>query len=116
MFRRLTTMMIAAAALMLSTAAFAQDKAVIDKGVKVYADQKCAMCHSIEGKGAAKGALDGVGSKLTAEQIRAWIVTPKEMTVKMKATRVPAMKAYPTLPKEDLDAVVAYMLSLKKKT
>jgi hypothetical protein len=29
--------------------------------------------------------------------------------------RKPPMRAYPSLPKEDLDAIVAYMLSLKKK-
>ena len=33
---------------------------------------------------------------------------------KTKAPRKPEMKAYPTLPKADLDALVAYMLSLKK--
>jgi hypothetical protein len=30
----------------------------------------------------AKGPLDGVGSKLSADEIRAWIVTPAEMTKK----------------------------------
>jgi cytochrome c1 len=37
------------------------------------------------------------------------------MTEKTKATRKPAMKAYPDLAKADLDALVAYMVSLKKK-
>jgi hypothetical protein len=36
------------------------------------------------------------------------------MTQKNKAPRKPEMKAYPTLPKADLDALVAYMLSLKR--
>jgi mono/diheme cytochrome c family protein len=103
------------AALFVSQAAFAQDKSAVDKGLKLYADQKCSMCHSIEGKGNAKGALDGVGTKLTADDIRAWLVTPKEMTAKTKAARAPAMKAYDKLDKGDLDALVAYMLSLKKK-
>lgn len=94
---------------------FAQDKAQIDRGVKVYVDQKCATCHSIAGKGNAKGALDDVGSRLTADEIRAWLVTPAEMTKKTKAERKPPMRAYPNLAKDDLDAVVAYMMSLKKK-
>jgi cytochrome c1 len=55
-----------------------------------------------------------VGSKLTADEIRAWIVTPAEMTKKTKAERKPPMRAYPKLEKEDLDALVAYMASLKK--
>jgi mono/diheme cytochrome c family protein len=87
-----------------------------DKGAKVYADQKCATCHSIAGKGNTKGALDDVGSKLATDEIRAWIVDPAGMTAKHKAERKPAMPAkYTSLPKDDLDALVAYMSSLKKK-
>jgi mono/diheme cytochrome c family protein len=94
--------------------ALAQD-AKVAKGIQVYADQKCSVCHSIAGKGNAKGPLDGVGSKLKADDIHAWIVEPAEMTKKTKAVRKPLMKAYPKLEKDDLDALVAYMLSLKKK-
>ena len=36
------------------------------------------------------------------------------MTAKTNATRKPPMRAYPNLPKEDLDALVAYMLAQKK--
>ena len=93
----------------------AQDKAQIERGMKVYADQKCSACHSIAGKGNQKGALDNVGSRLTADEIRAWIMNPAEMTKKSKSERKPPMRAYPNLAKEDLDAVVAYMASLKKK-
>ena len=95
--------------------ASAQDKALIERGVKVYAEQKCSVCHSIDGKGNAKGPLDSVGLKLSADEIREWLVHPAEMTKKTKAERKPAMRAYPKLPKEDLDAIVAYMQSLKKK-
>ena len=95
--------------------ASAQDQKQMDRGMKVYADQKCSMCHSIGGKGNVKGPLDDVGNRLTADEIREWMINPPEMTKKTKAERKPAMRAYPKLPKEDLDAVVAYMLSLKKK-
>lgn len=83
-------------------------------GEKIYADQKCSLCHSIGGKGSAKGPLDSVGSKLSADDIRAWIVDAKGMTVKTKATRKPVMKNY-VLPKDDVDALVAYLVTLKKK-
>ena len=95
--------------------AAAQDKALIDKGIKVYADQKCGVCHSIAGVGNTKGPLDGVGLRLSADDAREWMIHPAEMTKKTNAPRKPFMRAYPSLPKEDLDAVVAYMLSLKKK-
>jgi mono/diheme cytochrome c family protein len=83
-------------------------------GAAVYAAQKCSICHSLEGKGQAKGPLDGVGSKLSADEIRQWIVNPAEMTAKTNATRKPVMRAYPNLPKDDLDALVAYLLAQKK--
>jgi mono/diheme cytochrome c family protein len=84
------------------------------RGEAVYAEQKCSLCHSIAGKGNAKGSLDGVGSKLSAAEIKEWIVNPKEMTTKTKAERKPPMKAYPNLPAADVDALVAYMQTLKK--
>jgi len=92
--------------------AAAQD-AKVAQGAKVYAEQKCAMCHSIGDKGNQKGPLDGVATKLKGEEIRAWIVDAKSMTEKTKAPRKPVMKAY-TLPTEDVDALVAYLLTLKK--
>jgi mono/diheme cytochrome c family protein len=93
--------------------AAAQD-ARIARGTQVYAEQKCALCHSIGDKGNKKGPLDEVGSTRSLEDLRAWIVDAKGMTVKTKAPRKPEMKNY-TLPKEDLDAIVAYVASLKKK-
>jgi mono/diheme cytochrome c family protein len=99
-------------ALAVSSTAYAQDK--VEKGMKVYTEQKCALCHSIAGKGNAKGSLDGVATKLKEAEIREWIVDPKAMTAKTKAERKPLMKAYPNLPKEDVDALVAYMMTLKK--
>jgi mono/diheme cytochrome c family protein len=85
-----------------------------DKGEAVFAAQKCSLCHSVDGKGNAKGSLDEVGSKLTAAEIHSWIVDAKGMTAKTNAARKPAMKAY-TLPKEDVDALVAYLSVMKKK-
>ena len=95
-----------------SASAAAQDAKT--RGEKVFADQKCALCHSIDGKGNAKGPMDEALSKLSADEIRAWITDAKGMTEKTKATRKPAMKQY-SLPKEDVDALVAYLSSMKKK-
>jgi mono/diheme cytochrome c family protein len=98
------------------SAGFAAPAAAQDakaKGAQLFADQKCTLCHSIADKGNKKGPLDGVGSKLSAAEIREWITDSKGMTAKMKTTRKPEMKAY-TLPKDDVDALVAYLGSLKK--
>ena len=104
-----------AAGVLLATAPVgAQDAAKVARGQQVYVAQKCGICHSIAGKGNMKGALDGVGAKLTADEIHQWIVNAPEMTTKTKSTRKPLMRSYPNLPKEDLEALVAYMQSLKK--
>jgi len=84
-----------------------------DAGQKVYTAQKCSLCHSVAGVGNKKGALDGIGSKLSADDIRAWITDAPTMAAKAKADRKPPMKAY-TLPKEDLDTLVGYLQGLKK--
>lgn len=96
----------------LAVSAAAQD-AKVAHGEKLFADQKCTLCHSVADKGNKKGALDGVATKLKADEIREWIVDAKGMTAKTKATRKPEMKAY-TLPKDDVDALVAYLATLKK--
>jgi mono/diheme cytochrome c family protein len=91
----------------------AQD-ARIEKGKQVYTAQKCQACHSVAGVGNKKGALDAVGAKLKEDDIRQWIVAAPDMAAKAKSDRKPPMKAYPTLPKEDVDALVGYLASLKK--
>ena len=97
-----------------AVAASAQDAAVVKKGEQVYAAQKCATCHSIAGKGKKTNPLDGVGSKLSADEIKQWILDPKGMAAKAKSTKKPPMAAkYGALPAADVDALVAYMQSLK---
>ena len=109
---------LAGAALVVAAAtppAWAGDEAQVKRGAEVYAAQKCQMCHAIAGKGNKMNPLDGVGTKLSAADTKAWIVTPAEMTAKTKSTKKPLMPAkYDKLPAADIDALVAYMQSLKK--
>ena len=85
----------------------------IEAGKKVYAAQKCATCHSIAGTGSKMAPLDGVGSKLTAAEIKKWITDPDPLTEKLATKPKIKMKKY-TLPDAELDALVAYVASLKK--
>jgi mono/diheme cytochrome c family protein len=96
----------------LAATAWAQD-AKVAQGEKLFVDQRCTLCHSVGDKGNKKGPLDNVATKLKADEIREWIVDAKGMTAKTKPTRKPDMKAY-TLPKDDVDALVAYLTTLKK--
>jgi len=106
-------LVLCAAAVLAPGVSFAQG-ASAEQGQKVYMAQKCSVCHSVAGQGNKNGALDEVGSKLSADDIRQWIVDAPGMTAKSKSTRKPPMKSY-SLAKDEVDALVAYMLSLKKK-
>jgi mono/diheme cytochrome c family protein len=106
-----TTMLVAAVGFAAAAPAAAQDAA---KGQAVYTAQKCQMCHAIAGKGSKANPLDGVGGKLSADDIKQWITHPKEAAAKANSTKKPPMPAkYASLPAADLDALVAYMQSLK---
>ena len=93
----------------------ARSQDAVAKGAQVYAAQKCQVCHSIAGKGGKMNPLDGVGAKISADETRQWIVDPVVMAKKVASTKKPPMpKKYDTLPAGDIDALVAYMQSLKK--
>ena len=72
------------------------------------------MCHAIAGKGNKQNPLDGIGAKLSKEDIHQWIVDPAAMTAKSKSTKKPPMPGkWAKLPAAELDALVAYLQSLK---
>ena len=107
----MTTTLVMAAGVCHGHAGGGQD---VKKGQEVYTAQKCQVCHAIAGKGSKTNPLDGVGAKLSADDIKQWITHPVEAAAKAKSTKKPPMPAkYGTLPAADLDALVAYMQSLK---
>lgn len=94
-----------------SQVAAAED--AVAAGKQLFTANKCTMCHSVAGKGNPKGPLDGVGARLTPADLRKWLVEPKAMAAKAKATRKPVMPSFETVKKEDLDGLVAYLATLK---
>ena len=92
----------------------AQDAKQIEAGKKIYETQKCATCHSIAGKGNKLYPLDGVGKKLSAGDIKKWFTHTAEMEAALpkKPTLKMSSKKW-NLKDPDLDALVAYMQSLK---
>jgi sulfur-oxidizing protein SoxX len=91
---------------------------LVERGVA-----NCLSCHSIKDKamqpGGTKGpALDGVGAVLTAAQIRLSVV---DMSRIARGTPMPSFHKSggltgggPTLSAEQVEDVVAYLVSLKK--
>jgi cytochrome c2 len=73
-------------------------------GATVAKDNGCLVCHRIGSEGEAElgGDLNGVGSTLTASEIRAALADPPA-----------GMPAYNAMPKDELDALVAYLSGLR---
>jgi len=64
------------------------------------------MCHSIAGAGGKMKALDGVGGRLKADELKKWVLAPQEMKKDTKKKPVKVAEA-------DLDNIVAYLQTLK---
>jgi len=70
-------------------------------------NQLCMACHSLGGQGGAVGpALDGVGSRLTADYLRRWLSDPTAVKPDSKMPKLP-------LTASQIDELVAF-LSLKQ--
>ena len=69
-------------------------------GIAVYERLGCPACHSLGGQGNPSHPLDGVGRRLSRDDIRTWIVAPQRMK---PGVRKPA---YDRVPRDDVDAVV----------
>jgi mono/diheme cytochrome c family protein len=82
------------------------DSVRVARGRDVYREQKCQACHSIGGVGSKRSPLDNAG-RLTEEQLRKWITAPRDMNPKVRKP------AYDKLPKDDLDALVGYLKTLR---
>src|SRR5580765_7877095 len=100
----ITTMLVLAGAVAPAMPAAAQD--AVKKGQEVYTAQKCQLCHAVAGKGSKSNPLDGVGAKLSADDIKQWITHPTDAATKAKSTKKPPMpNKYGSLPAADLDAL-----------
>ena len=91
-------------------AKFAQgEEDLVAKGKEIYATKKCAMCHMIDGVGGKKGPdLSDEGNKGKDEE---WLIKyfkdPKSVEPEGKMRPVKGTD-------EELKALAAYMMSLKK--
>jgi mono/diheme cytochrome c family protein len=79
----------------------------IERGKAVYDETGCATCHAIGGIGGRTGpSLDKIGSKYDAEKLKGILLNPKTLNPN---TVMPPFEG----SEEDLEALVAYLLSLK---
>ena len=109
MMRSLLVPSLAMAVLLCSGSAVAQDEAaVIEKGKAVYDSVKpaCKACHN-EKKNPHSEA------ESTAEDIKGWLRTPKEMFKKTGKEGMMPAYSEKKISDEDLEALTAYLLSLR---
>lgn len=81
---------------------------MVARGQQVYQAQRCFGCHAIAGQGSPRYPLDGVGSRLTPEELRLWVVAPQQIR---PGVRKPA---FDDLPEDDVVALVRFMETLTR--
>lgn len=94
-------------------AASADDAALVARGREVYLAANCAACHAIAGEGNPRIPLDGVGGSLSGDEIRHYTVADPAVAEDLAPRIAATKKEFAKLPAEDLDALVAYLSSLK---
>jgi cytochrome c553 len=110
MIRRLLVLSVAMAALLCAGVAVADEAEMIEKGKAVYdaAKPACKACHNEK-----KNPLDNYGATATAEDAKGWIRVPKEMFEKTGKKGMMPAYSEKKISDEDLEALTAYLLSLK---
>lgn len=96
------------------TALSAQSQQQVEAGRKIYQSEKCSTCHQVDGQGNRMSPLDGVGRRLSGDEIRRWLTHTEEMEnaqPRRPAIRMSSRKY--DLSDADLDALVAYLKTLK---
>jgi mono/diheme cytochrome c family protein len=91
-------------------AASNSDAPQVEAGRRVYTEQGCALCHSIAGQGSPRSPLDGVGTRLSADEISRWI-TPSRHPAASKNFQ--ARHAQNTLTDSQRAALLTYLRSLR---
>jgi mono/diheme cytochrome c family protein len=84
-------------------------------GRSIYQEQNCSLCHSVDGSGNPRYPLDGVGARLGREEIRRWTIGADELRDEMPGRAFRMKQHYRRLPPEELDALIAYMQSLRNE-
>jgi mono/diheme cytochrome c family protein len=93
-----------------------QDPRQIEAGRKIYESEGCAKCHMVAGRGNRMFPLDGVGTKLSAGDIRRWLTNTREMEDALpKAPAIKMSTRKYDFNDADLAALVAYLATLKEK-
>jgi mono/diheme cytochrome c family protein len=81
-------------------------------GLRVFSAQGCARCHSVQGVGSPRFPLDGVGSRRTLDELRAWTLGSPAVQDSLSPSAVRAKRSYEQIPPEEMRVLLAYLAAL----
>lgn len=83
------------------------------RGRAAFEARGCMRCHSVAGVGSPRYPLDGVGSRRTPAELRAWTVGADVLADSLAPGVLRTKQAFREIPARELDAILAYLASLK---
>lgn len=89
------------------------DPAEVQRGRTAFEEQGCLRCHRVAGEGSPRSPLDGVGARLTPEEIHAFIVADDAVRGSLSPSVARAKTEFADMPEGDLDALVVYLTTLR---
>ncbi len=89
------------------------DPAELRRGRAVFEEQGCLRCHRVAGEGSPRSPLDGVGSRLTPEEIHAFVVADDAVRGSLSPSVARAKTEFAEMTEGDLGALVAYLAALR---
>lgn len=81
-------------------------------GRALFDQHDCTRCHSIEGHGSPRSPLDGVGSRLSREEIRHWMIGDDAVKDDLSPRALAAKKPYAGMPEAELQALLDYLQAM----
>lgn len=85
----------------------------VARGQEVFAQYDCARCHSVAGKGNPRSPLDGVGSRLSRDELHGWVVAGEAVREDLSPRAISVKQTYVQMPAADLEALLAYLAWLR---
>lgn len=84
-----------------------QEQIDLEMGRILFQTLRCPNCHPVSGIGNRRPSLNGIGGRLTGEEMRTWIVAPGEMDPDV------VKPDYSYLSRGQVDLLVGYLKSLE---
>jgi cytochrome c553 len=84
-------------------------------GLRVFRASNCERCHSVAGVGSPRYPLDGVGSRRSQDELRAWTVGAASVQDSLSPSALRAKQRYQQLSAEELRLLLFFMARLSER-